>query len=130
MSSDIKVRSRSAPPISTRGLDFLAKFVSIVLGEGSTIFESRINFSSSVITIQGGCSKNNTWMQMFSDVTNKTIRVLKSTQAGVRGAAIFGGVGVGIFNSVKEGIEIIRDDEIFYYPNSQYFQSYQELQGE
>jgi L-xylulokinase len=93
-------------------------------------FQSRINFSPSVITIQGGGSRNETWMQMFADATNKPIRVLQSSQAGVRGAAIVAGVGVGVFQSVKEGVEIIRDDEIFYEPNLQYFQQYQELQGE
>ncbi len=91
-------------------------------------FEKSIDSSPSMLTIQGGGSKNNTWMQMFADATNKTIRVLQSSQAGVRGAAILAGVGVGLFNSIGEGVEIIKDKEIFYNPNIQNFEEYKEIQ--
>lgn len=71
----------------------------------SEIFENKINFSQ--IKVIGGGAKGKTWRKIMADIYNK--EVLKPEileEATSLGAAIAGGVGVGIFSGVEVAEEL------------------------
>ena len=57
------------------------------------------------VRLTGGASKSPVWNQIQSDVYNLEVETLKVTDTAVIGAAIMGGVGVGIFKDIREGTE-------------------------
>jgi len=71
----------------------------------SEIFENKIDFSK--IRVIGGGAKGKTWRKIMADIYNK--EVLKPAileEATSLGAAIAGGVGVGIFSGVEVAEEL------------------------
>ncbi len=54
--------------------------------------------------IAGGAVKSDLWVQMFADVLGLPIEVTACEELGAMGAAICGGVGVGIFASFEEAV--------------------------
>jgi xylulokinase len=66
------------------------------------------------IRIMGGATNSGIWNQMQSDVYNLEVDTLKVTDAAVIGAAIMGGVGVGIFTGIAEGVrQMVKIDQRF-----------------
>jgi xylulokinase len=55
--------------------------------------------------ILGGPTKSAVWNQIQADIYGIPVSNLRTTDATVLGAAILGGVGVGIFASVEEGAD-------------------------
>ena len=54
----------------------------------------------------GGGSNSDVWMQIKADVTGKKMVNMQKAEAASLGAAIIGGVAVGIFQSLEQGYEI------------------------
>ncbi len=54
--------------------------------------------------IAGGAARSDVWVQMFSDVLGLPIEVTACEELGAMGAAICGGVGVGIFGSFEDAV--------------------------
>ena len=52
--------------------------------------------------IAGGAAKSGAWVQMFADVLQLPIELTACEELGAMGAAMCGGVGVGIFGSFEE----------------------------
>ncbi len=57
------------------------------------------------IRITGGATKSNFWNQIQSDVYGKPVETLKVSECAMLGASIMAGVGAGIFDDIKEGVE-------------------------
>jgi len=53
----------------------------------------------------GGASKSALWQQIIADTTQKAVITLKNPEAASLGAAIIGGVSVGMFRNIKEGVQ-------------------------
>jgi xylulokinase len=68
--------------------------------------ENDLGRSSDTVRILGGGTKNKVWMQIFADVFNRKIEVIKDTQiAGAIGGAFLAAIGLGYytnFDDVKE----------------------------
>ncbi|MTI58615.1 MAG: xylulokinase [Firmicutes bacterium] len=74
------------------GVTFNLKFI-------AEIFENRIDFSQ--IRVIGGGAKGKTWRKIMADIYDKEVlRPEILQEATSLGAAIIGGVGVGIFDSI------------------------------
>lgn len=58
-----------------------------------------------VLRLGGGATKSSLWNQIQADVYGRPVQVLEESDSTVLGAAILGGVGAGIFNSIEEGVE-------------------------
>ncbi|MGQ9615367.1 MAG: FGGY-family carbohydrate kinase [Spirochaetota bacterium] len=58
-----------------------------------------------VIRLSGGGSKSPLWNQIQADIYGRTVERLRVSECTPLGAAILGGVGCGIFNSVEEGVK-------------------------
>lgn len=56
-------------------------------------------FSKSVksVRLSGGVTKSPMWCQMFADIMNKDIELTESSEAGALGAAMYSGIGVGVY---------------------------------
>jgi xylulokinase len=57
------------------------------------------------IRILGGPTRSELWNQIQADIYGKRVQTLKVPDATVLGAAILGGVGAGVFNSIEEGAD-------------------------
>ena len=91
----------------------------------NSITNSGIKIKISRIT--GGATKSDVWNQIQSDVYNLKVETLQITDTAVMGAAIMGGVGVGIFKDIIEGVEnMVKVDKI-YEPLSKNAEIYDEL---
>jgi len=53
----------------------------------------------------GGGARSEKWLQIKADITGRVFRSLKIPDAACLGAAILAGRGIGVFSSVKEGIQ-------------------------
>jgi len=49
------------------------------------------------VRLSGGVTKSPMWCQMFADIMNKPIELTESPEAGALGAAMYAGVGVGVY---------------------------------
>lgn len=66
------------------------------------------------IRILGGPTKSRVWNQIQSDVYDCSVRTLKQTDAAAVGAAIFAGIGAGVFDNIVEGCRrIVKIDESY-----------------
>jgi xylulokinase len=75
----------------------------------------------------GGGVLNKLWMQIYANVNNQNFASLKSPQQSTAlGAAIMGGVGVGIWDSYEEAAEKITIDKR-YSPQAELVEVYDEL---
>lgn len=54
------------------------------------------------LRVCGGAARNAVWNQIKADITGKTVHPLRVPEAGVVGAAMLAGIGVGIFASFNE----------------------------
>lgn len=81
-----------------------------------------------VIALGGVAKKSPFIMQMMADVLNIPIRVVGSEQACALGAAIFGAVSAGRYNSVSEAMEKMGSPtEVTYEPNNQNVLAYEKV---
>ena len=71
----------------------------------SEVFEQEIGFSK--ITAIGGGARGGAWRQILADIYDKGINIPEVTEEATSlGAAVAGGVGVGIFDSVTVASEL------------------------
>jgi xylulokinase len=55
----------------------------------------------------GGATKSQMWNQIQADVYGRPVQTLKVGESTVLGAALLGGVGAGVFKSIKEGVDTL-----------------------
>ncbi len=91
----------------------------------TSITESGIKIK--YIRIMGGATNSSLWNQLQSDVYNLEVETLKVTDAAVLGAAVMGGVGVGIFKDIPEGVNQMVKIDRKYVPNAGNSKIYAEL---
>jgi len=63
------------------------------------------DLSPSLIRVGGGATKSPLWNQIQADVYGKSVEVLEQGESTVLGAAILGGVGAGVFETLDEGVD-------------------------
>jgi xylulokinase len=56
------------------------------------------------ITATGGGAKSELWLQIISDVTQKTVSVPRVTEATALGGAMLAGVGIGTFATLDDAM--------------------------
>ena len=57
-----------------------------------------------VLRLGGGATKSALWNQIQADIYGRPVQTLRESDTTVLGAAILGGVGAGVFNSIAEGV--------------------------
>jgi L-ribulokinase len=92
----------------------------------------RVNY----LVASGGISQKNPFiMQLYSDVTNKDIRISGSSQNCALSAAIWGALAAGKehfgYDDLSEAVIIMSNqDEVIYHPNREYVDIYNQLYKE
>jgi L-xylulokinase len=79
--------------------------------------------------IAGGSAKSAVWVQMFADVLQLPIELTACEELGAMGAAICGGVGVGLFGSFEEAVQRMVRVSRTVEPRAEYRQVYAEKYG-
>jgi len=85
-----------------------------------------IGFKVEELRLTGGCSKVPLWSQIFADITGKRIFIPDIEEVAAYGAAILGGLGVGIFSDEKDVLKSLRTRET-YCPRTEYAGVYSHL---
>jgi sugar (pentulose or hexulose) kinase len=75
----------------------------------------------------GGVTKSPLWNQIQADVYGRPVETLKIGESTVLGAAIFGGVGAGLFSSITEGADVMVAVADKLEPNMQNHRLYEEM---
>ncbi|MFZ4614820.1 MAG: FGGY family carbohydrate kinase [Rectinemataceae bacterium] len=88
---------------------------------------TRMGLRVQSVRILGGPTKSELWNQMQADIYNRRVETLKFTDTAVLGAAIFAGVGVGIFPSIAEAAKKLVKVSKIYEPNPDAVATYNRL---
>jgi xylulokinase len=75
----------------------------------------------------GGATKSPLWNQIQADVYGRPVETLKVGESTVLGAALLGGVGAGIFNSIEEGVNQMVEVTGTVEPNMEHHKVYEEM---
>jgi xylulokinase len=67
------------------------------------------------------------WNQIQADIYGRPVQTLKVGESTVLGAAILGGVGAGIFNSIEDGVGALVEVTGEIEPNMQNHKVYEEM---
>jgi xylulokinase len=79
------------------------------------------------VRITGGGTKSEIWNQMQADIYGKPVSKLAVGEATVLGAAILGGVGAGVFDSIEDGVDAMVNIEAHYEPDPATHEVYNEV---
>ena len=75
------------------------------------------------IRLAGGAAKSPLWCQMMADIFKHPIQILENGEAGCLGAALYAGVGVGVYKDCHEAAKVARTT-LEYTPNPDNFEAY------
>ncbi len=79
------------------------------------------------VTAVGGGAKSPEWLQIKADVLGVPVKTMECSEAGCMGAALLAGVGTGVFQNLKQGVdEMVRVKNI-YRPNEKRMEKYSQL---
>ncbi|MGI5819086.1 MAG: xylulokinase [Armatimonadota bacterium] len=73
----------------------------------------------------GGAAQSAWWMQMMADVTGTRLAVPACPDAAVLGAAIFGGVGAGVLETIEQGARAFYRADRAFTPNEELADRYE-----
>lgn len=66
------------------------------------VLESVAGCSCAALRVLGGAQRNEFWLQLKADVTQRPVEALSVDEATLHGAALLAGVGAGVFDSISE----------------------------
>ncbi|MDO5088257.1 MAG: FGGY-family carbohydrate kinase [Leptotrichiaceae bacterium] len=78
------------------------------------------------IRLSGGAANSDVWSQMFSDVLQIPVDILRGKEFGALGAAMAAGISVGIFKDFKEAVNKMVKITKTVYPREKYKDIYKE----
>jgi len=79
------------------------------------------------IIMSGGATKSPLWCQIQADIYGRPTTYMREGECTVIGAAILGGVGAGVFKSVKEGCDQMLHKVRTFEPDPKTHEIYNEL---
>ncbi len=77
------------------------------------------------IRLTGGAAKSPLWCQMMADIFQQPIHLLQTSETGCLGAALYAGVGVGVYDSCKAASDRAVKISETYTPNPDNFEAYE-----
>jgi xylulokinase len=81
------------------------------------------------IMLSGGATKSPLWCQIQADIYGSPTTFMQEGECTVVGAAILGGVGAGVFKTVKEGCDAMLHKVRTFDPDPETHATYNELYG-
>lgn len=77
------------------------------------------------IRLSGGVTKSPMWCQMFADIMNKPIELTEVTETGALGAAMYAGIGLGIYKNCEDAANKCIRVKQTYIPNPKVIEIYE-----
>ena len=77
--------------------------------------------------VSGGGARNDKWMQIKADILNIDIYQLENINSGSVGCGIVVGKCLGVFSSIKEGMDKMIKVKKIYHPNKAKYERYLSL---
>jgi len=78
------------------------------------------------IRIGGGGSQSTLWHQIMADCLRQSIHIMNISEAGSLGAALLAGIGIGLYASYSEAIDVAVKEQCVIEPNNTNYAVYQE----
>ena len=78
----------------------------------------------SLIRLCGGVAKSPYWCQMFADIMRRPIELTSATELGSLGAAMYAGVGTGVYADCRDAAQKCVHVTQRYFPNPNTFSAY------
>ena len=69
------------------------------------------------VKLSGGVTKSPYWCQMFADILQKPVDVMQIEETGCLGAAMYAGLGIGVFKDYNDAVEKCVHVSRTYHPN-------------
>jgi xylulokinase len=91
--------------------------------------QRRAGVALASIHLTGGGTKSRMWNQMQADMYQIPVQVLQTPETGALGAALYAGVGAGVYTSYKEAAETAVHIKETYEPDPANFAAYDEAYG-
>ena len=88
---------------------------------------NQIGIEIKSMSLGGGATKYQLWNQIQADVYGRPVQIMKVGESTVLGAAILGGVGAGVFDSIQEGVGAMVHVETEIEPIAENYETYKEL---
>lgn len=86
--------------------------------------QRRAGVKVEAIRLTGGGTKSRMWNQMQADMYKVPVKVLQTSETGALGAALYAGVGAGVYGSYKEAVDTAVHIKEEYEPNPQSYAAY------
>ena len=79
------------------------------------------------LRLGGGATHSPLWNQIQADVYGRRVQIIRIEESTALGAAILGGVGAGVFNSIQEGVDAMVHVASEIEPNMENHHIYEEM---
>ena len=79
------------------------------------------------LRLGGGATHSPLWNQIQADVYGRRVQIMRIEESTALGAAILGGVGAGVFNSIQEGVDAMVHVASEIEPNMENHHIYEEM---
>lgn len=76
------------------------------------------------INLTGGATKSRMWNQMQADMYKVPVNILQTSETGCLGAAIYAGIGAGLFSDYDEAVNRVVHVTETYQPNPEHYDAY------
>ena len=80
-----------------------------------------------ILRLTGGGAKSTLWLQIQADIYGRLVETLRNPECTTFGAAILGGAGTGVFNSIEEAVQSLVKTDLIIEPNIPRHKLYSEL---
>ncbi len=114
--------------LSTEKADLAHAVLEGIVYEMKDILLMQEEFAGTVkkVRLSGGVTKSPMWCQMFADILNKPVELTEVTETGALGAAMYAGIGLGIYKDCQDAADrCIRIKET-YLPDEKAVKAYEE----
>ena len=86
--------------------------------------EAAAGINVDTIRLTGGAANSPFWCQMLADITKCKIQTLVASESGCLGAALYAGIGSGIYKDCRDAVETAVKIKDEYVPNPDNFAAY------
>ena len=86
---------------------------------------SSMGISVNSLKCIGGGAKSKYWLQLKANMTGLKTTACDFTDVGAIGASILAGYGIGLFETLEDGINLVQQPVTEYYPNPSVSKLYQ-----
>lgn len=84
----------------------------------------RANVEMNTIRLTGGATKSRLWNQMQADMYKVPVQVLQTSETGCLGAALYAGMGAGVYKDYNEAVDAAVQIAETYEPNPANYEAY------